>query len=174
MAPRRIEIDPSRAVSEVETLARRWPALGRDPGADIDLPITPAQFGGGRTSSWDRLAGLARQAPKERAFAKTMADRDHGAFASFISDEGIFWGQKAVLRGRTQVAEGWKAFFDGPQAPFSWEPARVEVLDSGTLALSSGPVREPGGKVIGTFNSIWRLEFDGRWRVIFDKGSPPQ
>lgn len=26
------------------------------------------------------------------------------------------------------------------EAPFSWEPAQVEVLDSGTLALSSGPV----------------------------------
>jgi ketosteroid isomerase-like protein len=103
-----------------------------------------------------------------------MADRNHAAFASFVSDEGIFWGQKAVLRGRAQVAEGWKPFFDGPQAPFSWEPARVEVLDSGTLALSSGPVRDPSGKVIGTFNSIWRLEFDGRWRVIFDKGGPAQ
>lgn len=125
--------------------------------------------------SQDRLARLARQvADQERAFAKTMADRDHSAFASFVSDEGIFWGQKTVLRGRAQVAAGWKPFFDGPQAPFSWEPERVEVLDSGTLALSSGPVRDPGGKVIGTFNSIWRLEPDGRWRVIFDKGCSGQ
>ena len=110
----------------------------------------------------------------ETAFAKTMADRDHAAFASFVSDEGIFWGQKTVLRGHAQVAAGWKPFFDGPQAPFSWEPERVEVLDSGTLAISSGPVRDPAGKVIGTFNSIWRLESDGRWRVIFDKGCSGQ
>lgn len=25
---------------------------------------------------------------------------------------------------------------------------------------------------IGTNNSIWRLEADGRWHVIFDKGCP--
>jgi hypothetical protein len=36
--------------------------------------------------------------------------------------------------------------------------------------MSSGPVRDPAGHQIGTFNSIWRLERDGRWRVVFDKG----
>jgi ketosteroid isomerase-like protein len=59
-----------------------------------------------------------------------------------------------------------------PDAPFSWEPAEVEVLASGALALSSGPVRDPHGKLIGRFMSIWRLEAPGQWRVVFDKGSP--
>jgi hypothetical protein len=63
-------------------------------------------------------------------------------------------------------------FFDGPTAPFSWEPEIVEVLPSGTLALSSGPVRDASGKRVGTFNSIWRREANGQWRVIFDKGAP--
>jgi hypothetical protein len=58
-----------------------------------------------------------------------------------------------------------------PGAPFSWEPKTVVVLDSGTLALSSGPVLDPGGKHVGTFNSIWRLGPDGQWQIIFDKGS---
>ena len=44
------------------------------------------------------------------------------------------------------------------------------MLDSGTLAISSGPVMDPQGKVVGTFNSIWRRDADGRWRVVFDKG----
>jgi hypothetical protein len=46
----------------------------------------------------------------------------------------------------------------------------VEVLPSGTLALSSGPVRDPSGKVTARFSSIWRLEAPGQWRIIFDKG----
>jgi len=106
----------------------------------------------------------------ERAFAKTMADRDHEAFGAFLADEAIFFGNKGPLRGRQAVAAAWQAYFDGPQAPFSWEPETVEVLESGTLALTSGPVRDPSGKVIGMFNSIWRREADGRWRVVFDKG----
>ena len=67
----------------------------------------------------------------------------------------------------------WKAFFDGPQAPFSWQPDQVEVLASGQLALSTGPVLDPSGKVVARFNSIWQRQPDGRWLVIFDKGSPP-
>src|SRR5438552_896785 len=70
-----------------------------------------------------------------------------------------------------------RSYFDGRDAPFSWEPEDVEVLDSGTLAMNSGPVRDPKGVLIATFTSIWRLEDSGKWRIIFDKGNrvcPPQ
>lgn len=117
------------------------------------------------------LTEQVRQA--EVAFAKTMADRDHAAFRSFLADEAIFVGPNRVLRGAAEVAAGWKRFFDGPQAPFSWEPDHVQVLDSGTLAVSSGPVRDPSGKRVGTFNSIWRHERDGKWKVVIDHGCPP-
>ena len=110
----------------------------------------------------------------ERAFAKTMADRDHAAFTSFVSDEAVFFsGPKTVLRGRKTVADAWKRFYEGPKAPFSWEPESVEVLDSGTLGLSSGPVRDLEGNRIGTFSSIWRRGPDRKWRIVFDKGCPP-
>lgn len=109
----------------------------------------------------------------EIAFAKTMADRDHSAFSTFLADEAVFVGTSRVLRGAKEVAAGWKQFFEGPQAPFSWEPDQVQVLDSGTLALSSGPVRDPSGKRIGTFNSIWRHGADGKWKIVIDHGCPP-
>jgi len=108
----------------------------------------------------------------ERAFAKTMADRDHKAFVSFLSEEAIFLGRTA-LRGRSEVAEGWKRFFEGPQAPFAWEPERVEVMASGTLAISQGPVTDPKGERVGTFTSTWRREADGKWRIVLDAGCPP-
>ena len=125
---------------------------------------------GTRAQTLDELRTQVRDA--ERAFAATMAARDHAAFGTFVADEALFFGA-GVLRGKTAIVEGWRPFFDGPDAPFSWEPETVEVLESGTLALSSGPVRNPAGEHVGTFNSIWRREADGRWRVIFDKGCPP-
>ena len=67
----------------------------------------------------------------------------------------------------------WKPFFEGPTAPFSWEPDQVEVLESGELALSTGPVKNPEGVVTARFNSIWQRQADGRWLVVFDKGGPP-
>ena len=97
----------------------------------------------------------------ERAFAKTMADRDHAAFTTFVSGEAIFFSGPAPLHGKQQVCEWWKRFYKTSDAPFSWEPETIEVLDSGTLALSSGPVRNAKGKLIATFTSIWRLESPG-------------
>jgi ketosteroid isomerase-like protein len=107
----------------------------------------------------------------ETAFAKTMADRDHAAFATFIADEAVFFGRKE-LRGKAAIVEAWKSLYEGKDAPFSWRPETVSVLDSGTLGLSSGPVFGPDGKQTGTFSSIWRRKADGKWEIIFDKGCP--
>ena len=106
----------------------------------------------------------------EAAFAKTRADRDAAAFASVLSEEAVFVGGKGVARGKPAVTDQWKRFFAGAEAPFSWRPEKVEVLDSGTLALTSGPVFDPAGKRIGTFNSVWRRETDGAWKIVLDNG----
>ena len=117
-------------------------------------------------------AELKKQvADTERAFAATMKARDHVAFTSFLSDEAVFFTGQAPLHGKQAVAKGWKRFYEKPAAPFSWEPDEVEVLASGTLAISSGPVYDPSGKLISRFSSIWRQEAPGQWRIVFDRGS---
>ena len=47
----------------------------------------------------------------------------------------------------------------------------MAVLDSGRLGLSSGPVFDPAGERVGTFNSVWRRT-EGEWKIVFDKGCP--
>lgn len=108
----------------------------------------------------------------EEAFAKTMADRDFAAFQTFLSKEAVFWSG-GITRGPAEIGAAWKRFYEGPQAPFSWKPDAVEVIESGSLGFSSGPVFDPEGKRVSTFNSVWRREADGKWRVVFDKGCPP-
>jgi ketosteroid isomerase-like protein len=100
-----------------------------------------------------------------------MADRDFDAFLMFISPEAVFFNGNEPLEGRETIARAWAPFFEGPSAPFSWSPDVVEVLGSGALALTSGPVRDPSGAEVGRFNSVWRRDGDGVWRVVFDKGS---
>lgn len=107
----------------------------------------------------------------ERAFAKTMADRDHAAFSKFIAEDAIFFSGKLALHGSEAVIKAWRPYYDATLAPFSWAPETVEVLSSGNLALSSGPVKDLDGKVVATFTSIWRLDAAGRWQVVFDKGA---
>ena len=108
----------------------------------------------------------------ERAFARSMAERKLDDFVRHLSEQAIFFGSRDVQRGKAEVVARWKLFYEGPQAPFSWEPDQVEVSSDGLLAHSSGPVRDPSGKLISRFNSTWRQEAPGVWRVVFDKGSP--
>jgi ketosteroid isomerase-like protein len=110
----------------------------------------------------------------ERAFARTMAERDFAAFGRYVAADCVFFSGSTPLRGRAAVLAAWKPFFDGAQAPFSWEPDQVEVLASGDLALSTGLVKDPAGTVAARFNTIWQRQPDGRWLVIFDKGGPAE
>lgn len=109
-------------------------------------------------------------ADTERAFAATMKARDHTAFAGFLAEDTVFFSGPVPLHGKKAVADFWKKLYDKPQAPFSWEPTEVEVLASGDLAFSSGPVYDPEGKVVSRFSSIWQRNKAGQWKIVFDHG----
>ncbi len=134
----------------------------------VVAPLAAAQAGGGAPDA-ERL----REAviATERAFARTMAERDLAGFARFLSADTVFQGRDAPLRGPDAVLAAWRKFFDGPQPPFSWEPDNVLVMGNGELALSSGPVRDPAGKLVARFNSVWRQEAPGVWRIVLDMGN---
>jgi ketosteroid isomerase-like protein len=140
----------------------KWSVLAIVTAAVVPSPALLAQA---------RTAPLQRQVfAAESSFAASMAQRNLEAFAAHLSPEAIFFGDTTVMRGKQAVLAGWKRFFAKPDAPFSWSPDVIEVLPSGNLALSSGPVFDPAGQKIGTFSSIWRREPDGSWQIIFDKG----
>ena len=105
----------------------------------------------------------------ERAFASTLSQRNFKGFLAFLSPDAIFFSGSSVERGPAQIAEQWAPYFQGPRAPFAWRPDDVQVLSDGRLALSTGPLLQ-GGRVVGRFNSVWRLEAPGVWHIIFDKG----
>lgn len=109
-------------------------------------------------------------ADTERAFARTMAQRDFAGFVAFLAEEAVFFSGPVPLHGKEAVAAWWKKYYDAPDAPFSWEPDQVEVLASGTLAMTSGPVHGRDGKPFARFTSVWRREPAGNWRIVFDKG----
>jgi len=125
--------------------------------------------GSARAETHEQLTQQVRDA--ENGFAATMAKRDHKAFATFIAEDAVFFGgENRVYRGKKAVVDSWKGLYEKPDAPFSWRSESVEVIESGKLAHSSGPVFNPKGERMGTFNSLWRRESDGSWKVVFDKG----
>ncbi|TFW29786.1 YybH family protein [Duganella callida] len=134
------------------------------------LPLAAMLAAGARAAPV--FSGMQEEvANVERAFAATMKARDHAAFVGFLSEEAIFEAGNRAQRGKKAVADAWAPYFTKPEPPFSWEPDQVEVLASGTLAKTSGPVYAPDGKLIARFNSVWRLEAPHIWRIVFDGGS---
>jgi hypothetical protein len=67
--------------------------------------------------------------------------------------------------------DAWHGWLTSPEPPFSWSPDLVLVLPSGELARTSGPVLDPAGKPIARFQSTWRREPGGGWRIVFDFGT---
>jgi ketosteroid isomerase-like protein len=115
---------------------------------------------------------------REIGFSKSIESRDMDSFRSFLDDDARFVGD-SVRRGPDEITEGWSVYGvdDGPT--LKWRPQIVEVLEDGKLALSRGPYKytqkDEEGKEVdfwGTFNTIWRLQDDGSWKVVFDAGSP--
>jgi len=115
----------------------------------------------------EEIAAQVRQ--RETEFAKTMTDRNFDEFSDFVSEEAIFLSRDKSLYGRDEITNRWKNYYESDKAPFTWQPDIIEVLPSGKLAISIGKVFVEG-KFVSRFSSTWRLETDGKWRVIFDHG----
>lgn len=120
---------------------------------------------------------------REVAFSQSAETRDAKRFASFIDGDARFIGA-GVARGVDEVVAAWTPFFEDGGPSIKWRPQFIEVLEDGNLALSRGPYRllaqGEDGEVRehwGTFNSVWRRQPDGEWKVVFDAGnaasSPP-
>src|SRR5215207_4277195 len=84
----------------------------------------------------------------ETSLAASMAKRDFEVFASYVSPEASFVDDTTVTRGKEAVLNGWRRFCQKPAAPFAWKPDVSEVLQSGSLAISNGPVFDPAGKKV--------------------------
>jgi len=114
---------------------------------------------------------------QEIRFSQSVESRNAELFATFIDDDARFVGS-SVLRGPEAVAAAWSVFFQDAGPRITWRPQFVEVLENGALALTRGPYKlittDAEGASIehwGTFNSVWRLQPDGGWKVVFDAGS---
>lgn len=112
----------------------------------------------------------------EVSFSRAAERRDLDSFTGLLDSEARFV-TGGVSRGPAEIAAAWAPYFDDGGPAIRWRPAIVEVVAGGTLALSRGPYRVRGRDSAGnateswgTFNSVWRRQPDGGWKVLFDAG----
>jgi ketosteroid isomerase-like protein len=106
----------------------------------------------------------------ERAFAKMSVDKNtRDAFLQNLADESLLF-----TPGPTP---GKMYYRNRPQMPqqLRWAPEFADVSAAGDLGYTSGPweisktASEPATG-FGHFNSIWRIQKDGSWKVEVDLG----
>lgn len=123
-------------------------------------------------------AGDVREAVMcaEVSFSRAAERREPDTFAAFLDEEARFVSGE-VLRGPEAIVAAWSGFFAADGPGIRWRPAIVEVVADGTLAISRGTYRIRGAdrdgnaaETWGTFNSVWRRNAQGEWRVLFDAG----
>jgi ketosteroid isomerase-like protein len=127
-----------------------------------------------RVSS-DAVGSAVREA--DAAWSETSEKRDFEAFLTFVSDSAAFYpGDGRVLRGKKEVGDFWKRFFDPSGASVVWQPTDAEASSAGDLGYTRGVWKftqdGPEGRqeATGKYVTIWRKEADGKWRAIVDIG----
>jgi len=114
----------------------------------------------------------------ELSFAASVASKDWQSFGNHVGEEAIFFAGRS-LQGKEAILEAWSVYFQEEAPRLEWEPKISIVQEGGKLGFSRGPytltLKGEDGTLqsrAGEFISIWELQEDGSWQVIFDTGCP--
>ena len=125
-----------------------------------------------RADAGAQLSFVEQLQAVEDALSIAMLGRDRDAFAGLLADDALLLVCRRMLRGKAAIMRGLRAYFDGRYDSVCCEASRIEVLDGAALAFASGALLDvPDGFPVGAFESIWRRDPDGAWRITFAQGS---
>jgi ketosteroid isomerase-like protein len=129
--------------------------------------------------AFDRAARVEEVRQAEIAFAASVLENRPERFAAALDEGAVFVGGE-VSRGKAAIVEAWRGYFGAERPYFEWHPEVVELSADGELGFSRGPwtIRGRGKDGVeveqkGIYNSIWRRQPDGSWRIVFDAGCAP-
>ncbi len=147
------------------------------------VPPASADFDGGvmphsaTQSGEPRALAAAQDADAKFAKAGGTAAGPGESFAHWVAVDGLFPGEASATRGPALMRA---AFANAPSGVrLVWGPTRAMGQGAGGLAFTVGDAErrnaETGAVLSKTkYFTVWRLDDDGRWRWIFDLGSPRQ
>lgn len=119
-----------------------------------------------------RAADPAPVIAAERAFAAMGAERGVApSFLATMSDDAIVFAPDPVnARALYSKRPPGRAPREGGVL-LSWWPNWAGIASSGDLGFTTGPV-EINGRRNGYYFTVWQKQADGRWRWVYDGGTP--
>jgi ketosteroid isomerase-like protein len=111
----------------------------------------------------------------DHAWAAAVAARDLDRLLSFYAPNAVFITPEGIVSGPDDIGQLWSDLFRRPGYSMTWSAARVEVASTADVACSSGPWRQTeirdGQPQVkrGIYVAVWKLQVDGRWKVVVEK-----
>jgi uncharacterized protein (TIGR02246 family) len=112
------------------------------------------------------------------------ASKDPEKVAAHYADDAVLAIPGApVIKGKPAIHQAIKQMETDPALKVTWHPERIEVADSGDLAVVEGSyhltMTDPSTKDVisdhGTYLTTYRLGSDGNWKIAADMSTsePP-
>jgi ketosteroid isomerase-like protein len=157
----------------------RWTYADQQVQGPINLTDDPHKTGDQTMSdagvSWRR--GLGAPAPAledaDRAFFAATRDRGPDGWADFFAPDGVSWGGGEITTGHDKIRDAMVGLLSKSQ--LVWKPIASRMGPSGTLGFTVGTFEiRAGAQVLkqGSYETVWKQQPDGSWKVAADAGRP--
>lgn len=118
----------------------------------------------------------------DERFAAEVADQGLSVFERYYAEDAVEMPAfQPMIEGKSAILDFYRPYSNNPSHKLTWKPTRAEVSDDGGLGYTYGHYEattadENGTPVtrVGKYVTIWRREYDGGWKVVFDGGSPDE
>jgi uncharacterized protein (TIGR02246 family) len=113
----------------------------------------------------------------EATMLKAISAKDAKGGAANYAEDAIFMSpMEPAVKGRDGVENAFKTLFADPALKLDFSADRVEVADSGDLAVSHGtytmtltdPMSKQPINDKGNYVTAYRKQSDGSWKAVFD------
>jgi ketosteroid isomerase-like protein len=144
-------------------------SLGDDLKRTGDTTMTDAGV------AWHR--GLGESAPAleaaDRAFYVATRDRGPDGWADAFAADGVNWGGGRIVTGRDAIKTDIAQLLG--KAQLTWQPVGSRIGPGGDVGFTVGTfVVMKDGKAAGkgSYQTVWKKQRDGSWKVAADGGRP--
>lgn len=115
----------------------------------------------------------------DREFAAITQKEGVDGWVKYFAEDGVMAPSKGdIIKGKEAIRKAMSTSFGTNGYSLMWEPEYAEVSEDGSLGYTYGrylrtSLDEAGNAVSGTgrYNSIWKRQIDGNYRIVLDIGN---
>lgn len=140
--------------------------------ATIVLPVSRPRVSATPKATVETLKQL------EGEFMKTAGEKGSRGYMSYYAEDAVEVPNGApFILGKVNIGKGM-GFLDDANNRLVWRPVGGDISSSGDLGYTYGSFefhsKDKDGKLhvdYGKYTSIWKLQADGKWKVVLDMGN---